>query len=199
MLIPETLTRRMFIGASAALVAMPKAVNASGTLSDDGLYHQDWFVESFLDLADDLSAAAAKGRRFAILWGLKGCPACKTMHEVHFEDAEIVDYIKARFDILHLNILGAKEVTDFDGRKYGEKALSQHYGIRGTPSFQFFPKTPDEIKARAGLAAPLPEKREVARMPGLLEPRAFLSMFRYVHEEGYSSGSFVDWQKKNGA
>ena len=188
------LDRRSLMAASAVIVATAGASRASGTLGEDGLYHQDWFVESFLDLAEDLETAAAKGKRLAILWGLKGCPACKTMHEVHFEDAKLVDYIKTRFDIVHLNTLGAKEVTDFDGRKWGEKAFSQHYGIRGTPSIQFFPKTREAVPTGT-----LPERREVARMPGLLEPKAFLSLFRYVHEEGYRSQSFVEWLKKDGA
>jgi len=190
----DRLDRRSFMGAGLSLVATTGSAYSAGTLSEDGLYHQDWFIESFLDLGEDLASAAAKGKRFAILWGLKGCPACKTMHEVHFEDTTLVDYIRPRFDILHLNILGAKEVTDFDGRKRGEKAFSQHYGIRGTPSIQFFPRTRDAIPAGT-----LPERREVARMPGLLEPKAFLSLFRYVQEEGYLSLSFVEWRAKNGA
>ena len=188
------LDRRSLMLAGAALAMTPVAPRAASKLGEDGLYHQDWFTESFLDLGEDLATAAAKGKRFAVLWGLKGCPACKTMHEVHFEDAKLVEYISTRFEIIHLNILGAREVTDFDGKKWGEKAFSQHYGIRGTPSIQFFPVTREAIPVGT-----LPEKREVARMPGLLEPKAFLAMFRYVHEEAYRSRSFVEWLKKEGA
>lgn len=193
------LSRRRLLATSAGLAAgvglaaLPRGARSAARLSEDGLYHQEWFIDSFLDLAEDLAAATAKGKRLAVLWGLKGCPSCKTMHEVHFEDARIVEYVRAHFDILHLNILGAREVTDFDGRKFGEKAFSHHYGIRGTPSIQFFPKVAE------GLKAALPEKREVARMPGLLEPKAFLAMFRYVQEEGYARASFVEWMKQNGA
>lgn len=186
--------RRHVLRAGVALAMTPGVLHASGRLGEDGLYHQDWFIDSFLDLGEDITSAAAKGKRFAVLWGLKGCPACKTMHEVHFADTQLVDFIKARFEIVHLNILGAREVTDFDGRKWGEKAFSQLYGIRGTPSIQFFPKTREAVPANT-----LPEKREVVRMPGLLEPKAFLGMFRYVHEEGYRSLSFVEWLKKDGA
>ncbi len=192
------LTRRDMIVASAALASLPTRAQAASGPSEDGLYHQDWFLDSFLDFSEDLAAAHAKGKRFAVLWGLKGCPACKRMHEEHFSDAGLVDYIRARFDILHLNILGAREVIDFDGRKLGEKALSQAYGIRGTPAFQFFPRTQAGLE-KALAEKLLPEKREVARMPGLLEPKAFLSMFRYVFEEGYRHSNFVDWMKKDAA
>lgn len=185
------LSRRSFVVAGAALMAAPNA-RAAGWLGEDGLYQLDWFVDSFLDLAEDVASASAKGKRLSILWGLKGCPACKRMHHEHFQDAAITDFLKAHFDIIHLNILGSREVTDFDGRKFGEKAFAQHYGIRATPSIQFFPKNAD------GLASLEPQKREVARMPGLLEPKAFLGMFRFVQAEAYLGADFADWQKKNG-
>ncbi|HUN11952.1 MAG TPA: thioredoxin family protein [Rhabdaerophilum sp.] len=185
--------RRSILAGGLALTVAPTLARAAGTLGEDGLYHQDWFIDSFLDLAEDLATASAKGKRFAVLWGLKGCPACKKMHEIHFQNTEIVDYIKARFDIVHLNIIGAKEVTDFDGKKLGEKAFGQHYGIRTTPSLQFFPKSAE------GLAALDPLKREVARMPGLLDPKPFLAMFRFVAEEGYATMPFTEWLKKDGA
>ena len=185
--------RRSILAGGLALTVAPTLARAAGTLGEDGLYHQDWFIDSFLDLAEDLATAHAKGKRFAVLWGLKGCPACKKMHEIHFQTTEIVDYIKARFDIVHLNIIGAKEVTDFDGKKLGEKAFGQHYGIRTTPSLQFFPKSAE------GLAALDPLKREVARMPGLLDPKPFLAMFRFVAEEGYATMPFTEWLKKDGA
>jgi thioredoxin-related protein len=128
--------------------------------------------------------------RFAIMWGLKGCPACKRMHEVHLMDPGIEAYIRDNFEVLHLNHIGARTVTDFDGRKLGEKALGEAYGIRFTPTIQFFPEQ------TTGLAALNGQAREVARMPGLLDPAAFLAMFRYVREKGYETAPFPDWLKK---
>lgn len=163
---------------------------AKATLSEDGLYQMDWYLESFLDVSEDLAGATAKGKRFAIMWGLKGCPACKRMHEVHMMDPKIEGYIRDNFEILHLNHIGSREVTDFDGRKRGEKAFGEAYGIRFTPTIQFFPET------TTGLAALSGQAREVARMPGLLEPAEFLAMFRYVREKGYESAPFPEWLKK---
>jgi thioredoxin-related protein len=163
---------------------------AKATLSDDGLYQMDWYLESFLDVSEDLTGAAAKGKRFAIMWGLKGCPSCKRMHEVHMMDPKIESYIRDNFEILHLNHIGSREVTDFDGRKRSEKVFGEVYGIRFTPTIQFFPES------TTGLAALNGQAREVARMPGLLEPAEFLAMFRYVREEGYESAPFPEWLKK---
>jgi thioredoxin-related protein len=182
------ITRRSFVVAAAATSLAP-AVLAAPKLSEDGLYHLDWYMESFLDLAEDLAAAAAKGKRFAILWGLKGCIYCKRMHEVHMADPVIEAYIRDNFEILHLNHVGAREVTDFDGGKTSEKGFAEFYGIRFTPSVQFFPESGQ------GLAERRPAQREVARMPGLLEPPQFLAMFRYVREKAYLTAPFPEWLK----
>lgn len=188
----QGLTRRhALVAVGAGALALRTAPSfAKATLGDDGIYHMDWYLESFLDVADDLAGATAKGKRFAIMWGLKGCPSCKRMHEVHMMDPKIEAYIRDNFEILHLNHIGAREVTDFDGRKRSEKAFGEAYGIRFTPTIQFFPESTDGLAARAGQA------REVARMPGLLEPPEFLAMFRYVREKGYESMPFPDWLKK---
>lgn len=175
------LTRRTILAAGLA-TAFPGAASARATLGEDGLYKLDWYLESFLDLAEDLAAATAAGKRFAILWGLKGCPACRRMHEVHLADPATERYIRENFEILHLNILGQRPVTDFDGAKLGEKAFAARYAIEGTPSIQFFPETTE------GLASKAPTAREVARMPGLPDPAAFLPLFRAVREKRYQSG-----------
>src|SRR6478735_10806824 len=123
------LTRRRLLGSALAVSFAPQTL-AAARLGEDGLYQQDWYLESFLDLSEDIETATRNGKRLAIMWGLKGCPACRRMHEVHLADPKIEGYIKANFEVLHLNHIGAREVTDFDGRKLGEKALGEAYGVR---------------------------------------------------------------------
>ncbi|NEW91982.1 thioredoxin family protein [Rhodopseudomonas sp. BR0M22] len=178
------------LGIGALSLRSLPAAAAEPVLGDDGLYQLDWYLQSFLDLKEDLDGATAKGKRFAILWGLKGCPFCRKLHEVHMRDPAIESYIRDNFEIVHLNHIGAREVTDFGGSKLSEKAFAQAYGIRFTPSLQFFPESAD------GLAGKKPQYREVARMPGLLEPPEFLAMFKYVREKGYQSMPFTDWLKR---
>ena len=160
---------------------------AQAVLSDDGLYRQPWFLESLLELGDDLDAAAKSGKRFAIAWELRGCPYCRETHLVNFARADIEDYIKANFDVLQLNIIGSRKVTDFDGAEMSEKALAAKYGVRFTPTFQFFPEIAAGLKEKAS------DKREVARAPGYLRPDDFLALFRFVREKGYETRSFRDY------
>ncbi len=186
------ISRRRILASLAATIAIPgRFALAEAILTEDGVYRQPWFLDSLLELSDDLAAASASKKRFAILWELKGCPYCKQMHEVNFARPEIETFIKDRFDILQLNIIGSREVTDFDGEKLSEKRFAAKYGIRGTPTFQFFPES------AAGLAGKKPMQREVARLHGYVEPAPFLATFRYVAERGYEKGSLNDFLKAN--
>jgi thioredoxin-related protein len=185
------LTRRNVVAGLGAMAFGSSPAKAAAKLGDDGLYQMDWYLESFLDLSEDLAGAAAKGKRFAIMWGLRGCPSCKRMHEVHLIDPKIENYIRDNFEVLHLDHIGSRVVTGFDGRKLAEKALGEAYGVRFTPTIQFLPEKLDGLAGKSGQA------REVGRMPGLLEPSEFLAMFRYVRERGYDTLSFPDWLRKH--
>ncbi len=162
------------------LVPFPRMVSASELkLNDDGLYTKPWFLESLLDLSDDLKEASDKNKRLVVMWELKGCPYCKKIHEINLADPAIESFIKDRFEVLQLNIIGAREVTDFDGQRLPEKQFAQKYGVRFTPTFQFFPEKAD------GLAQKKPADREVARWQGYMEPKPFTAMFRFVADKAY--------------
>jgi len=186
-----TISRRRLLLATVAVAAvtMGRAQAAEPILTDDGLYKQPWFLESFLELADDLDEAQKAGKRFVVMWELKGCPYCKETHFVNFARTDISDYIKSNFVVLQLNIIGSRKVKDFDGQEMSEKELAAKYGVRFTPTFQFFDENAAALKERA------PQKREVARAPGYLRPDDFLAMFRFVRDKAYRDKSFRDYLK----
>ena len=180
----------MLIGAASfAATAVQRARAEGPILTDDGLYKEPWFLESFLDLADDLEGARKEGKRFVVMWELKGCPYCKETHFVNFAQPRIADYVKTNFELLQLNIIGSRRVTDFDGAEQSEKELAEKYGVRFTPTFQFFGE------GATPLASLPPAKREVARAPGYMLPDDFLALFRYVREKAYETKSFRDYVK----
>jgi thioredoxin-related protein len=182
------LTRRNLLIGAACVGIMPARADEP-VLTDDGLYRQPWFLESFLELSDDLDTANKAGKRFVIAWELKGCPYCKETHFVNFAQPRISDYVKNNFEVLQLNIIGSRKVTDFDGTEVSEKDMAAKYGVRFTPTFQFFGEQLALLKSL------LPQKREVARAPGYMRPDDFLAMFRYVREKAYESESFRDFVK----
>ena len=177
----------MVIGAALGASLVAPRLRAEPLLTEDGLYRQPWFIESFLELGDDLQGAVKSGKRFAVMWELRGCPYCRETHLVNFARPDIGDYVKTNFDILQLNIIGSRKVTDFDGAEISEKALAAKYGIRFTPTLQFFPEDAQSLSGTP------PEKREVARAAGYLRPDDFLAMFRYVREKEYERKSFRDY------
>jgi thioredoxin-related protein len=181
------LSRRSLLLAAAAAGACAQRASGEAIPTDDGLLRQPWFLDSLLELAPDLDEATATGKRFVIVFELRGCPYCKDMHLVNFADPEIEAFVKARFEILQINLIGAREVTDFDGEKLPEKRLAEKYGVRFTPTILFFPE------AAAGLAAKKPIEREVARLQGYLKPADFRRFFAFVADKAYERGTLRDY------
>ena len=145
------LSRRRLLGACAAGglgLLTPALARAEAVLTDDGFYREPWFLESFLELSDDLAAATEKKKRFAIMWELRGCPFCKDTHLVNFAKPEIESFIKERFDILQLNIIGSREVTDFDGEKLSERTSRGSTACAACRPSSSFPTAPRDLRAR---------------------------------------------------
>lgn len=194
------ISRRRCLGlglAASGVLALPPlarrvraAPAADAMLTDDGLYTESWFLNSFLDLAEDLGEAADRGKRFAVMWEQKGCPYCQETHLVNFAQPEIQSFVRDNFEILQLNLFGAREVTDFDGEALEERQLARKYGVAFTPTIQFFPESAGALAGKSGKAV------EVARMPGYLRPPHFLAMFRFVKDKAYEGATFRQYLKQ---
>lgn len=164
------LTRRQILGGGAAL-ALVRPVHAAEA-GDDGLYKQPWFLDSFLELGDDLKNAASAGKGLMVLFEQAGCPYCRELHKVNFARPEIAEYLTGHFDVVQLDLWGARAVLDFDGEELEERALAAKWGVNFTPTTVLCP--PD----RAG-AASIAEA-EAFRLPGYLKPFHYLSALEYV-------------------
>jgi thioredoxin-related protein len=159
-------------------------------MNDAGLYKQPFFIQSFLDLAEDLAMARDEGKRLAVVWELKGCPYCKKMHQVNFADHEIRQFVSENFALLQLNIRGSRRVTDFDGEVLAEKRVAQKWRVRVTPTTNFFPANPADAEGKPG------HKAEVARLRGYFEPPGFLAMYRFVAEQAYRDMDFESYMEQ---
>jgi thioredoxin-related protein len=182
-------TRRALLLGTGALLAVGTGARAEPIMTDEGFYREPWFIESFLDLRDDLTTAREHGKHFALIWELRGCPYCRETHLVNFARPDIADFVSTKFDMLELNVLGSRKVTDFDGEELTEKQLAAKYAVRFTPTIQFFDGSTDSLKDK-----PAPQ-REVIRIPGYLRPDDFLDVFRYVAQKGDSNQTFRDFIK----
>ncbi len=171
--------RRTFVFSSVLATAVTPMFSptlwAAPVLRDDGLHDQPFFLDSFLDLADDLSEAQAEGRGLIVLFEQRGCPYCRELHRVNFERPEITDYMNAHFAVLQLDLWGAREVTDFDGTPMEERKLAQRWGVNFTPTQVIFPA----------------EGTDAAfTMPGYFKPFHHLSALEYVASGAYRDQPF---------
>jgi len=65
---PMSMSRRsLLLAAATGMAGVTGARAESPMLTGDGLYRESWFLESFLDLADDLQSTSKAGKRFAIM------------------------------------------------------------------------------------------------------------------------------------
>src|SRR3954468_23820233 len=122
--------RELIVGTAALALAPVSRARAGLVLGEGSLFTEPWFLQSFLLLREDVAAAQKEGKRYAIMWELRGCPYCKETHLVNFAQARIADYIKSNFEVLQLNILGSRQVTDLDGEVLAEKDLARKYDVR---------------------------------------------------------------------
>lgn len=157
-------------------VVEPRVAPVKG---EDGLFHQTWFVQSFLDLKDDHAEAKAAGKRFAVIFEQRGCIYCTKMHTEVLSQRYINDYVRENFSIVQLDLWGSRDVTDFDGTRMPEKKLAERWGVLFTPTVVFFK---EDV---TGHSAPWGPPLEVARLPLGFGPATFVDLFAWIRIKAY--------------
>lgn len=188
------INRRDFALSATALAAAPLvsslawpaliAPARAATVGDNGLHTQPFFLDTFLDMGEDLSEAAAEDKGLVILFEQRGCPYCREMHEVNFTHQKVLDYIVPRFNFVQIDLWGAREVTDFDGETMEERALARRWGVNFTPTVSFFSKATQVDGSANG------KMLETARLPGYFKPFHFTAMFEFIAEGHYETQGF---------
>jgi thioredoxin-related protein len=148
---------------------------------ENGIYHQSWFEDSFLDLKEDLLEATKAGKRLVVIFEQRGCIYCKKFHEKILGIKQVNDYIRQNFTVVQLNLWGDREVTDFDGKVMSEKRLARRWGIMNTPTALFMT---DNLTGKAGKYG-----KDLAVIPlfypGAFGPYTTFDMFVWVAIKGY--------------
>ncbi len=159
----------------------PKDPMVKPIKGEDGLYHQPWFEESFLDLNEDFTEARNAGRRLAVIFEQRGCSYCTKMHTEVLAQKYINDYVRNNFKIVQLNLWGAREVTDFDGTVLTEKKLAERWGVLFTPTVVFLKDDLSNFEKKWG------RELEVLRMSLGVGPGTFYDIFTWVKHEIYKT------------
>ncbi|MDA7947077.1 MAG: thioredoxin family protein [Hyphomicrobiaceae bacterium] len=180
----SAITGAASIGAMAALGRSRLQAAEGAEVGDNGLFTQDWFLETFFDLADDHAELAAQDKNLAILFEQRGCPYCRELHRVNFGRKEILSYLEKHYGVLQFDLWGSRAVTDFDGEQLEERALAQKGRVIFTPTMIFFPRDKEGVKGKSIADA------EAFRMPGYFKPFHFMSTLEYVNEGHYRTTNF---------
>lgn len=138
----------------------------------------DWFKVSFLELKDDLQEALANGKRGIIVYfGQKHCPYCKAQLENNWGQHDILSYTLQHFDVIAIDVLGQRQVVDFDGTSYTEKQFAIKHKTNFTPTIVFYVK--------GGKVA--------LKLRGYRPPYQFRAALEYVADKHYAQEPFADY------
>ena len=127
----------------------------------------DWFKESFLDLKEDASEAAAAGKHAMLFFDLSGCPYCARMMAESVEPQRAL--IEPFFDSIQLDVKGSREVS-IDGKKQlEERSLAKQFRVRFTPTIVFLDA----------------DAKPVFRINGFWNPDQFRIALNYVKTKSF--------------
>ncbi len=144
---------------------------------DSILEYPDWFNEPFLNLPEDHAAAVAAGKDLVVYFGQHRCAYCHQLMDVNFGAPDIVEYTRAHFDIVPIDVWGVAEVTDLAGNTLTERDFALREETNFTPSLLFY----DETGA------------EVLRLRGYYPPYQFRAALEYVADDHYQRETFAEY------
>jgi thioredoxin-related protein len=190
-------------GVQAEPETQPAALEA-GMVNPGYVEKPDWFVNSFLDIREDVSDAAATGKRVLLYFYQDGCPYCKKLLDTNLALQDTETRMREHFAVIAINMWGDREVTGFAGELTTEKEFAKSLRVMFTPTLLFLDESGNVVlrvngyypphKFNAALdyaashngrdpdfrtwyaaAAPVPASGVLHRDPGWLSPAANLA------------------------
>jgi len=142
----------------------------------------DWFKLSFLDLQEDIADLKSANKKGLIVYfGRSDCPYCKTHLEKNWANKGIVFYTQKYFDVVAIDVLGVRPVTDTSGVSFPtEKEFAGKLKTNFTPSLLFFDRT----------------GKEVLRLSGYHPPYQFKAVLEYIADKHYVKESLRDYLRR---
>lgn len=175
---------------AAPLFTMLLAITNVPAAAEDGSFSQageflggkettypDWFKDSFLEFADDVEEAAEEGRRVLIFFHQDGCPYCNALVERNLSQKHIEDKIRASFDVIALNLRGARDVVSVGGETYTEKSFARALNVQFTPTLLFLDES----------------GKIVLRLNGYIPPRELDVALDYASGEADVEADYLDY------
>lgn len=145
----------------------------------------DWFKESFLDFREDAEEAGDADKHMLVFADLKGCPYCAKMLKDNFKTSEKdggnMEFIKANFDSIHINIKGSREIAFNEDTEVTELELAKALKVMYTPTLLFMDA----------------KNKVVARLNGYRSPREFKTVLNFVKDKAYETTDLASYRSEN--
>jgi len=141
----------------------------------------EWFKQSFLDMGEDVEEAKESDKHVVLFMSLKFCPYCTKMLKENFEEgAKLQPYIKDNFDVIAIDIKGAKEIAINEDTTMTEKEYAQHLKVQYTPTILFLDQ----------------DNNIVVRINGYRSPENFKYILDYVKNKEYKNMTLTQYVEK---
>jgi thioredoxin-related protein len=160
---------------------LPSIALSTEKIGDDGLFKQDWFYQSFLELGEDAIEADSNDKYLMVLIEQAGCPYCHELHQVNFKNKEIINLLQDNFLIVQVDLWGSREVVSIDGESLEERDWVTKNDIFFTPTTLIYTIGESE------------RVEEIFRMPGYLKPFHYLSSLEYIVNKKYLEKTFQQY------
>jgi len=141
----------------------------------------EWFKESFLDLAEDITEGEAAGKRVMVFFHQDGCPYCNLLVEKNFTDPDIKSRMQKSLEVIEINMWGDREIISVNGKSFSEKQFALAKKVQFIPTLLFF----DE------------KGKEVLRLNGYLPPDEFNLALDYIINKNDRRIDFHGFVKQN--
>lgn len=136
-----------------------------------------WFANSFLAILDDVSEAAAAGKRVILYFYQDGCPYCKKLLDTNFSLADTVTRTREKFEVIAINMWGDREVSGFNGEATTEKEFARSLKVMFTPTMLFLNE----------------DSNVVLRLNGYYPPHKFNAALDYAAQHNGDAPRFIDY------
>lgn len=140
-----------------------------------------WFLNSFLDLSEDIEDLASQNKRLIIFLHQDNCPYCHLFITKNLTNDITKKKLQKHFDIVDINMFGNKEITDIDRKEYSEKDFAIKYKVQFTPTLIFF----DE------------KGKQILRLNGYVNTKKFNIALDYIKDKKENILSYKEYLNKD--
>ena len=140
-----------------------------------------FFQPKFGDFKAELQTAREQGKKGVFLFfEMDDCPFCARMKSTILSQSDVQDAYRAQFLLYPIDVNGATQMTDFEGKQTTEKAFALANRVRATPTMLFFDLDGKLVMRYTG---PTKDKAE------------FLLLGKYVADGAYATEPFIKYKQ----